>query len=150
MTGESSVGRATIGAACVLFDVEGRVLLVRHSYGRLNWELPGGSALPGESPDDAAERELAEETGLRLRPDRLTGVYFEPDGEAGPAIHFVFRFPWDPSLRPHPASPEVSAADYWPPAALPRPISDFTERRIHDGVAQQTVVARILRRSWLE
>ncbi|MDO5705800.1 MAG: NUDIX hydrolase [Paracoccus sp. (in: a-proteobacteria)] len=35
------------------------------------WDLPGGGAEPGETPQGCALRELAEETGLRLDPDRL-------------------------------------------------------------------------------
>lgn len=59
-------GRATLGAACAIFDRELRVLLVRHSYGPLNWELPCGASLPGEDPSSTARRELYEETGLDL------------------------------------------------------------------------------------
>ncbi|KAF0208531.1 MAG: NUDIX hydrolase [Actinomycetota bacterium] len=44
------------------------------------WALPGGFLEPFERPEDAARRELAEETGLRLHaPFTLVGVY----GEAG-------------------------------------------------------------------
>lgn len=35
------------------------------------WDLPGGGIEPGESPEDCALREVFEETGLRLSPDRL-------------------------------------------------------------------------------
>lgn len=45
-----------------------RVLLVRqfrHLQRGLSWELPGGGALPGESPETAAQRELREEGGYR-------------------------------------------------------------------------------------
>ena len=29
-----------LGAAAAIFDEHGRVLLVKQSYGRMNWELP--------------------------------------------------------------------------------------------------------------
>ena len=31
-----------LGAAAAIFDEHEQVLLVKQSYGRLNWELPGG------------------------------------------------------------------------------------------------------------
>jgi 8-oxo-dGTP diphosphatase len=142
---------AGVGAAGAIFDEAGRVLLVHHTYGRLNWELPGGLVEPGESPDEGARRELYEETGLALEVDRLSGVYFEPDHAVGPALHFVFRFRQTGEIAPVAASAEVSEVAFWPIDALPRPLSDFTERRIRDSVelAPPTVV-RIGPRLWYE
>ncbi|MEA2673920.1 MAG: hypothetical protein QOI92_1112, partial [Chloroflexota bacterium] len=42
MSEEFTVSRVAVGAACAIFDDQGRVLLVHHTYGRLNWEIPGG------------------------------------------------------------------------------------------------------------
>lgn len=52
----------TIDFALVLVRQGTRVLLVRNRRRSL-WELPGGLLDPGESPERAAARELAEETG---------------------------------------------------------------------------------------
>lgn len=41
---------------------EGKWIYVRH-HDRSTWEIPGGHIEEGESPDDAAGRELMEETG---------------------------------------------------------------------------------------
>jgi len=61
-----------------LRDGEGRVLLARHAeHGA--WLLPGGAIEPGETPVDAAVREMHEETGLAVRVTRLVGVFGGPD-----------------------------------------------------------------------
>jgi 8-oxo-dGTP pyrophosphatase MutT (NUDIX family) len=54
--------------AIVAIDEHDRVVLVRqwrHAAGRALWELPAGTMDAGEAPAATAERELAEETGLR-------------------------------------------------------------------------------------
>ena len=50
----------------IAFDDHGRVLLVRHSYGRPVWALPGGGMARGEDPAAAAAREFREELGCEL------------------------------------------------------------------------------------
>lgn len=53
-------------AAVVALDDAGRVLLVRqwrHAVGAAEWEVPAGMCDEGETAQQAAERELAEETG---------------------------------------------------------------------------------------
>ena len=66
------------GCRVLAFDRQGRVLLIRHSYGSGNWLLPGGGIARGEAPLLAAQRELAEETGLRLTDPRCLAVIDEP------------------------------------------------------------------------
>jgi 8-oxo-dGTP pyrophosphatase MutT (NUDIX family) len=44
----------------VAFDERDRVLLVRHSYGRPAWSLPGGGMNRGELPEPDAAREIGE------------------------------------------------------------------------------------------
>jgi 8-oxo-dGTP pyrophosphatase MutT (NUDIX family) len=51
------------GVKCVVTD-RNQVLLVRHSYGRRWWDLPGGATRRGEPPPRAARREMHEELGL--------------------------------------------------------------------------------------
>lgn len=61
-------------ARAVALDISGRVLLFHThdpTYPELGtwWELPGGGIEPGESHRDTLIRELAEEAGIRVRPD---------------------------------------------------------------------------------
>lgn len=58
-------------------DEQGRILLARH-HDYDQWALPGGSIDPGETPADAAGREMWEETGLLVEPVRIQGVYGGP------------------------------------------------------------------------
>ena len=54
--------------ACGVLLKEGSVLLVRHVHdGHDYWTLPGGGVEEGEAPEDAAVREVEEETGIRAR-----------------------------------------------------------------------------------
>lgn len=51
----------------VVVGDDGRLLLVgqhRYPLDRYSWEIPEGGAGPGEPPEEAARRELAEETGF--------------------------------------------------------------------------------------
>ena len=54
-----------------------------------HWDLPGGGAEPGEAPADCALRELAEEFGLHLPPDRLEAAFTFPN-RLNPARYSVF------------------------------------------------------------
>ncbi|WBQ04304.1 NUDIX hydrolase [Kribbella sp. CA-293567] len=63
--------------AGVLAFRSGKVALVRERYEEWEdeqWSLPSGAVEPGESPAEAAVRELHEETGLRIDLDQLTLV----------------------------------------------------------------------------
>jgi ribonuclease HI/8-oxo-dGTP pyrophosphatase MutT (NUDIX family) len=146
--GPGPIGSANIGAACAIFDGDGRVLLVHHTYGRHNWEIPGGIALPGESPLIAAQRELREETTLVVGGGLLTGVYFEPGHRFGPMVHFVFRFDAPPGATPTAQPPEISELGWFSLGSLPSPISDVTERRIRDALTDHAAFDVIEARIW--
>lgn len=66
--------RHSVSVAGVVVDSEGRALVTRRrDNGR--WEAPGGVLEHGETIDDGLRREVYEETGLKVEPERLTGVY---------------------------------------------------------------------------
>lgn len=54
------------GVRVLAIDPEGRVLLVRHSYGSGRWSPPGGGMRKGEDACVAGLRELREETGCTI------------------------------------------------------------------------------------
>lgn len=61
----------------VIHDDAGAVLMVHRTDNGL-WALPGGAIDIGESAAEAVVREVAEETGLETKVDRLTGIYTDP------------------------------------------------------------------------
>lgn len=68
-----------LGVAVVIRDGEGRILLERRSDCGW-WGMPGGRVEAGETVEQAALREVFEETGLVVRITGLVGLYSEPDG----------------------------------------------------------------------
>lgn len=79
----------------ILRDAQGRICLVR-PVGRGLWALPKGHADPGESPEDAALREVREETGFSPRLGAYVGhvAYSYPEHRQGQAwsVAKVVRF----------------------------------------------------------
>jgi 8-oxo-dGTP diphosphatase len=64
---------STHGSLVALWN-EGEVLLVKNSY-RFHYTLPGGYIHPGETPLDAARRELIEEVGVAVPEGALHQAY---------------------------------------------------------------------------
>jgi 8-oxo-dGTP pyrophosphatase MutT (NUDIX family) len=60
------------GVKCLVTDAD-RVLLVRHTYGRRSWDVPGGAVKRGEPPHIAARREMREELGIQAADWSLAG-----------------------------------------------------------------------------
>jgi 8-oxo-dGTP pyrophosphatase MutT (NUDIX family) len=82
----------------MVFDLAGRVLLIRCAVMRgdgefVFWLTPGGEIEAGETPLEAARRELAEELGLRVEvvgPVYEEATQFEHHGEMRDNHDFVF------------------------------------------------------------
>jgi 8-oxo-dGTP pyrophosphatase MutT (NUDIX family) len=70
------VPRIPASAGALIFDRDGRLLIVNPTY-KAHWTIPGGvMEADGETPWDACRREAWEEVGLRLERGRLVVVDF--------------------------------------------------------------------------
>ncbi|MFD9908980.1 NUDIX domain-containing protein [Streptomyces sp. NPDC059063] len=79
--------RVLVGAAALLRDAAGRLLLVEPNY-REGWALPGGTVESddGETPRQGALRETAEEVGLDVELGRLLAVDWVPGTDRRPPL----------------------------------------------------------------
>jgi 8-oxo-dGTP pyrophosphatase MutT (NUDIX family) len=70
-------------AACIIVDVEGRLLLLHRYTSRYNhWELPGGKVETDEATASAAARKVREELGVTAIVGALLGCQvFAEDGQ---------------------------------------------------------------------
>jgi 8-oxo-dGTP diphosphatase len=73
----ASLARCVVGVLVV--DAQDRVLMVKSNRGFTKgmWNIPGGFIDYGEHPEEAAVREVREETGIDVRLGPLLGVYKE-------------------------------------------------------------------------
>ncbi|MCA1670086.1 MAG: NUDIX domain-containing protein [Thermomicrobia bacterium] len=108
-----------IGVEAAVFDARGDILLVQRKD-NARWAIPGGIAEIGQTPAEAALRELWEEAGLRGTVRRLLGVF---DGRLWGSqskvhlIHVVFLVE---CAEPMPVpGVEMLAARFFAPGALP-------------------------------
>jgi 8-oxo-dGTP diphosphatase len=66
-----------VGVSCVVINDSRQVLLVK-SKECPTWMPIGGMVEVGEEPADAVVREVQEETGVHVEPQRLAGVFDGP------------------------------------------------------------------------
>ncbi|WP_299931957.1 DUF429 domain-containing protein [uncultured Nocardioides sp.] len=116
-----------------------QLLLVRRSDNG-EWSPVTGIVDPGEEPALAAAREVTEETGVRVRVDRLasTGVHPEvvhANGDRAAYLDLTFACTWLEG-EAHVADDESSDVRWWPLTSLP-PMSDVLLARIDAALGDE-------------
>jgi 8-oxo-dGTP diphosphatase len=114
------------GALVVRFGAtaaDDRLLMVQQARaGGVRWEIPGGNQEDGESFEQVAVREVAEECGLAVSVGQLVCTYLlvrTSVQRSGLGAFFV-GVPLDPSAEPKTEVPdEILAATYVDPLAIP-------------------------------
>ena len=118
----------TLGVRAIVLDPAGRIALVRHTYVS-GWHLPGGGVKKGERVDDAAVREVREETGLDATVEALIGVFHNrAEHKDDHVVLFVARCRSPDALRGSEGL-EIAETGWFAPDALPD-LSPATARRI--------------------
>jgi ADP-ribose pyrophosphatase YjhB (NUDIX family) len=128
----------TLGVRGAVFDAEGRVLLVRHSYVS-GWYLPGGGVEPGETLAEALDRELLEEGGIALAgPARLFGIYHNRHASRRDHVALFVCRNWRQAAPPT-RNFEIIDSGFFAVERLPAGTSEGTRRRLAEiaGDAEQ-------------
>lgn len=130
------------GVSAIIRTPEG-LLLQRRSDNGL-WGLPGGSVEPAESVSEALVREVREETGLEVLPDRLIGVYSMPENHQivvypdGNVIHYVSSsFECRVVGGTLTCGTESLELQWFDPERLPAELVPMHRIRIYDAMAGQ-------------
>jgi 8-oxo-dGTP diphosphatase len=113
--------------AVVIARSPGGVVLVFNRYRKV-WELPGGYIDAGESPREAAQRELFEEAACRARDLHWLGLVEVNDG----AAHFgaVYQAHVD-SVPADIRNDEIDGIGYWKDGESPQPLGATDRALLH-------------------
>lgn len=94
-------GKENVGAVAVAaFTKDNRIILTRqyrHPFGKMMHDLPAGGMIEGETPKEAALRELEEETGFTAEKLEWIGRFTWAPGAMGPGTVEIF---FTKSLKP--------------------------------------------------
>jgi ADP-ribose pyrophosphatase YjhB (NUDIX family) len=80
-----------VSAGALIYDQAGQLLILKPTY-KSGWTIPGGiMEADGESPWEACQREVREETGLEVSHGRLAAMDFRRPREGRPGgVRFLF------------------------------------------------------------
>lgn len=121
----------TLGVQGLVIDEQRRVLLIRHGY-RPGWHFPGGGVERGEALESALERELEEETGVKLRARaKLFGLYAHFDVFPGDHIALYIIEAWHQPRVPQP-NREIAEQRFVALDALPDGTTRGTRDRLFE------------------
>jgi ADP-ribose pyrophosphatase YjhB (NUDIX family) len=124
---DTETGYATpkVGVRGAVFDVSGRILMVRETVDENRWTLPGGWADVNQTPAQSVAREVYEESGYHVRAVKLAAVWDRARQAQPPTAFSVVRMFFVCALEggSPKTSLETSAVGWFAEADVPADLS---------------------------
>lgn len=128
-----SLPQKRMGAGCLFFDEQNRVMLVKPTY-KPDWEIPGGVVELNESPKQCCQREVREELGLERKIGNLLVVDYNGETESKTeSLMFIFdggKLTWSEIESVQLCRDELSEFNFFTAETLPKEMTDTLRNRV--------------------
>ena len=132
-------------ADAVILNTEGHILLQNRTDIDI-WTVPGGAIEPGEEPAEAVIREVKEETGLDVIPERIVGLYTftgaYPNGDEVCSLSVTFACRVIGGTL-QATGDETKQLRYFPLDALPDNVAGLHRQRVEHAVSREQPFFRL-------
>lgn len=137
---ETYARKSSAAFGIVLSQDKRKILLVKRKDVPI-WVLPGGGIDRGESPEDAALREVLEETGAHCRIVRAVAVY-SPQGAFTETTHLFEMSEAEPGTSKLIVTDESVDVGFFPLDRLPAPFFPVHQQWIDDALLDRKDLIR--------
>lgn len=126
------------GGVVVRFTAEAPLVLLVHRPAFDDWSMPKGKTKPGELDEQAATREVAEETGLELRAEAEIGCLHYADGKGRRKCtrYWLMRAEAEPVV-----TREVDRFEWLPASLAARRVTRVAEGKLLSQLAPRLLVS---------
>jgi mutator protein MutT len=130
--------------AAIIRNEKGEILFQRPSLNSDVWSLPAGAIELGETPTEAVTREVYEETGLHVSPQKLLGVFggkdfrfTYPDGNQVEYLILIFECTVENgTLRP--VDGESADLQYFDTSSMPKLAIPYPKEIFYPSTSERT------------
>lgn len=145
--------KPNVTVACVI-HCQGQFLLVEEKINnKIQYNQPAGHLEAHESLLDACKREVLEETGLKVNPEKLISIYQFTAENKTEFLRFTYAVELDECLQPNPQDPQIIAAHWMTQAQINQKQSQLrsllVQKSIDDYLADKGTTTQLVNATFL-